>query len=594
MFSRRLIVLTAGMLCLTGCAAKGIRTAPLAIQTQSLSKAPIDPQIQKSSEALCHYLVGELAYQDEDFDRALLNFAKAGELTDEPAPSLHSRLAELYVRDGEIGKARIEVEKALAQDPGNEPNLFLHAGILETLGEADRAAEIYRRLIAKDKKRLEAYLLLAGLYAKQERYDDGIAVLTDLSKNRAYRELAWYQIGHLYEQKRDFASAAKFYLQVYGRGGKGANAIADVIRVYLQAGQVEKARSFCRRVLRQDPNNAVAKRVQESLAADVENFTAAVAQLQELKSRSQDPNQSRFKLALLEIENRNFEEALRQLNLILAGSPNNSEARFYLASVYAATGRGKDAVSELKKIGIHDPMFVRARTFAAFVLMQAGELQEAEEIAREAWAADKSNRKVFYYLISILRDERKYAEAEELLAQAAKDFPEDVELRFQHGVVLHDLKRESEAIAQMEQVIRMDPDFSDALNYVAYNLAESGKDLTRALELVKKALESKPEDAYYIDTLGWVYYQMGDYESAEKELSRAVQFSGKDAVILEHYGDVLKKRGKLNEARQVYQLIVDTASSSDNRNGKDTEQARAVSRAKEKLELLQGSDRGKP
>ena len=180
------------------------------------------------------------------------------------------------------------------------------------------------------------------------------------------------------------------------------------------------------------------------------------------------------------------------------------------------------------------------------------------------------------------------------MAQAAKDFPEDVELRFQHGVVLHDLKRESEAVVKMEQVVEMDPGYSDALNYIAYNLAESGKDLKRALELVKKALESKPEDAYYIDTLGWVYYQMGDYESAEKELSRAVEFSGKDAVILEHYGDVLEKRGKIAEARRVYLLIVEASSGPQGGEGRDVEQAHAVSRAKEKLERLPEPDRSRP
>ncbi|NLF26076.1 MAG: tetratricopeptide repeat protein [Deltaproteobacteria bacterium] len=584
--SHRLFWLLAVTLCLAGCAAKTKRNEPLAIQTQKLSKSPMDPELQKNSSAIYHYLVGELAYQDEDFERALTNFAKASELTSEPAPSLHSRLAELYVREGSLEKARIEIEKALEVNPESEQDLFLYAGILETTGKEDESSQIYLRLIKKDKNRLDAYLLLAGLYAKQERYNEGVAVLKRLARNPEYRTLAWYQIGGLLEQKGDLDGAARYYLKVYSGGSRGANAVADVIRVYLQAGRVDSARQFCRRVLARDPHNAIARRVQDSLNVDVENFTTAVAQLQGIKRHSRDANESHLKLALLEIEKQNYDEALRQLNLVLAVNPENSEARFYLASVYAATGRSKDAVTELKKIGTHDPMFVRARTFAAFVLMQSGALEDAEQVAREAWAIDKSNRKVFFYLISILRDEGKFVEAERLVSQVANEFPEDAELRFQHGVVLHDLKRESEALEKMEQVIRIDPGFSDALNYIAYNLAERGRDLSRALELVKRALESKPENAYYIDTLGWVYYQMGDYESAEKELGRAVQFSDKDAVILEHYGDTLQKRRKFDEARQVYNLIIEIFSSGKLTNGRAEEGKAAAERAKDKLERL--------
>jgi len=596
-FDIRLVLATVAALCLAGCSVREKAPSPLSIALQRLPQAGLDPQIQRTSRAIYHYIVGELAYQSEDFDEALRNFAKAGELAEEPAPSLHSRLAELYVRDGEIEKARLEIERSLAEDPDNEPGLFLYAGILETLGLPERAAEIYRRFISKDKQRLDAYLLLAGLYAKQERYQEGIEVLEQLAKNRHYRDVAWYQIGHLYEMMRDFDRAAQYYLRVYERSTKNGTAVTDVIRAYLQAGRVQRARSFCRAVLAGDPNNQVAKRVLDGLVEDGEGFTAAVAQMQALKQKSREPNQNRFRLALMEIEAQNYDEALRQLNLVLAGNPNHMEARFYLASVYAATGRARDAVAELMKIGIHDPMYIRARTFAAFVLMQAGDLEEAERVAREAWEADRNNRKVFYYLVSILRDERKYAEAERLLGEAVKEYPNDAELRFQHGVALHDLKKEREALAKMEEVIQMDPDYSDALNYIAYSLAEQGRDLNRALELVKRALQKKPEDAYYIDTLGWVYYQMGDFESAEKELSRAVGLSGKDVVILEHYGDVLTRRGKFSEARRVYELIVGSTvleASRKKRGAQDEEAAQAVIRAAEKLKRLPKHDRKYP
>jgi tetratricopeptide (TPR) repeat protein len=578
-FLLRIIPFLCAACCAAGCSYRTESPGQLSVQVRELSRTPIDTEAQKASDALYYYLVGELAYQEEDFGEALTAFSKASALTHEPAASLNSKLAELYVRAGKVEKAGEAVEKSLAQEPDNEKDLFLYAGVLETLGRSGEAEVVYKKLIAKNESGLEAYLLLAGMYSKQGQYDKSIEVLQRLAKIPAYEVLALYQIGHVYEKKLDFDSAAKYYLQVYARSGKGSNVVADILRVYLQAGSIDKARDFSRQVLERDPKNVTASRVLNSLVSDQESFSAAVAQLQELRTRAKDPNDSRFKIALMQIEKQNFDEALQELNLILAANPGNCEARFYLASIYAATGRNKDAVAEMMKIPAGDPIFVRSRTFAAFVLMQDGHVEEAESAAREAWGAERANRRVFYYLVSILRDAQKKDEALDLLAEEVEANPKDAELLFQYGVALHDLKREKEAVEAIERVLQIDPGYSDALNYIAYSLAEEGRDLARALGLVQKALESKPQDAYYTDTLGWIYFKMGDFERAEQELGKAARASGKDIVILAHYGEVLEHRGKFKAAMEVYRLIGEIGGEKEGKKQRDQEELDAISRA---------------
>lgn len=119
---------------------------------------------------------------------------------------------------------------------------------------------------------------------------------------------------------------------------------------------------------------------------------------------------------------------------------------------------------------------------------------------------------------------------------------------FQHAIVLHDLGKKDEAHAQMERVIGLNPKHSDALNFVAYGMIDRKEDLSRALQLVRQALEIKPGDGYYLDTLGWIQFHMGDLEAAERSLGQAVSASGEDLVIVDHYGEVLLQRGKFAEA----------------------------------------------
>jgi tetratricopeptide (TPR) repeat protein len=93
-------------------------------------------------------------------------------------------------------------------------------------------------------------------------------------------------------------------------------------------------------------------------------------------------------------------------------------------------------------------------------------------------------------------------------------------------------------------VIALDPKNAEAYNYVGYMYAERGTNLDEAIKLIGKALDLEPENGYFIDSLGWAYYQQGKYPEALKELKRAVvKTKEPDPVIYEHLGDALVKNG---------------------------------------------------
>src|SRR5690606_12264385 len=109
-----------------------------------------------------------------------------------------------------------------------------------------------------------------------------------------------------------------------------------------------------------------------------------------------------------------------------------------------------------------------------------------------------------------------------------------------------------EATAVMEKVLELNPQHTDALNFLAYDLADAGLNLDRALELINRALQVRPNDGYYLDTLGWVYFQQGRYHDAVDILSRAASVATDDVLIQEHYADSLMKVGQLAQAVEVY------------------------------------------
>jgi tetratricopeptide (TPR) repeat protein len=100
-----------------------------------------------------------------------------------------------------------------------------------------------------------------------------------------------------------------------------------------------------------------------------------------------------------------------------------------------------------------------------------------------------------------------------------------------------------------EVSIEKHPDNSLLLNNYSYSLSERGIQLEKALSMVKKALKSEPDNGAYLDTIGWIYYKMGDYKAAQDYIKKALQLRDDNPEVIEHLGDVYYKMNLLDEAR---------------------------------------------
>ena len=104
----------------------------------------------------------------------------------------------------------------------------------------------------------------------------------------------------------------------------------------------------------------------------------------------------------------------------------------------------------------------------------------------------------------------------------------------------------------MKQVIRLQPEDAEALNYLGYTYADLGINLNEAEALVQSALKIKPEDGYIRDSMAWVYYKQGRYEDALIWLKKAIDIVPQDPTILEHLGDVYLKLNSKDKALESY------------------------------------------
>ena len=122
------------------------------------------------------------------------------------------------------------------------------------------------------------------------------------------------------------------------------------------------------------------------------------------------------------------------------------------------------------------------------------------------------------------------------------------------GICYEQTDQTQKAETAFGRALELNPNDSGALNYLGYWWADEGRNLKEAMELITKAVQLYPENGYYADSLGWVYFKIGNTKKAVTWLERAVALAPDDAVIHDHLGDVYWHLGRLLEARYKWQF----------------------------------------
>jgi tetratricopeptide (TPR) repeat protein len=177
----------------------------------------------------------------------------------------------------------------------------------------------------------------------------------------------------------------------------------------------------------------------------------------------------------------------------------------------------------------------------------------------------KDDREIYVAISNIYSRLKRWKEAEEAITQADKlsKTPDEKEyVAFVQGSIYERQKKYDLAEERFKRVLANDPLNAQALNYLGYMLADRGLRLEEAVGYLKKALEIDPQNAAYLDSIGWAYYKQGNYDLAEANLLKAISKSNNDATLHEHIGDLYQKTGRLKQAAEHWARALDEWSKS--------------------------------
>jgi tetratricopeptide (TPR) repeat protein len=491
-------------------------------------------------------------------------------------------------------KAIGHLEEALRMPVGEpDPNLLANlARLYVHTGAYDKAIPLLRGLVDRERGWQDGVSLLVDAYAGAGKNAEAIAWLEEAAPDdpRLYPTL-----GDFYERERRWKDSAGAYALAVAGAPRNVALKMSYASALLNAGDregVDKARDVLNEVMALRPTGATEQRAlyllsqAERRGGDLSGAEAAARRVIALNSKSP---WGYFALAESLQERQQYQAvidvllpAVSEMRSRSAAEPGLSLLLPHVGFAYEQLGQHDEAIAafdEAHRLAPADPLVtgyliqanVSAKKYAAAIelagvarsehpddlrlarlqaqaLRQSGQPDRAVAILQEVLDKQADRPLAYVALAQGYVDANRGAEAVTLLEQAQVKFPSETSIGFELGAVFDKQKRFADAEAAFRQVLAREPDNAPALNYLGYMLAERGERLDESVTYLKKALEIDPDNGSYLDSLGWAYYKGNKLDLASDNLKRAAEQLKTNSVIQDHYGELLFKMGRYDDA----------------------------------------------
>ena len=259
-----------------------------------------------------------------------------------------------------------------------------------------------------------------------------------------------------------------------------------------------------------------------------------------------------FALALIALEQGEDLQAQQHLERMVRWNRRSGEAHYYLGEIAERRSDTEAALQEYAEAG-EGYEFMPAQERIVSILADEGLWEQARVHLRQLRTQKPEHRQRLRIMeAQLLADRGQEKEAMSFLDSILLLEPENIELLYYRAITGQRFGQLDILEADLRRVIELDPSNADALNALGYTLADQTNRHEEALELIEKALTIRPQEAAFIDSLGWVHYRLNNFQIALTHLRRALEIFRNDEIAA-HLGEVLWVVGDKTEASQVWE-----------------------------------------
>ncbi|NLG19517.1 MAG: tetratricopeptide repeat protein [Fibrobacter sp.] len=448
-------------------------------------------------------------------------------------------VSTVYIKMGEFAKAAEVLESI---EGLNEEELFSLGLIYESLGRVDKALNSYLEFYRKMPESGQMGIKIGNLLMAEKRYDEAESLFVSIKENEGETPGIFTMLGNVNVARGDTAAGLSYYQSALALDSIHEETLRNMAQVYLG---------------RNDYQKAIA--VYEKLYGS--------GQYGEIYGRT---------LGFLYYFNKQYDRAEELIARLLQESIDDYELHYYLGLVFAASGKNDLANMEFEKTLSIKSSFEEAWRDLCYLHIREKDFDRALSVAERCVAVLPQSAASWRLKAMVYNTRKEYGAAIEALGYSLARDSSSVISWFELGSAHERNKQYEMAANAFRKVLALRPGDPAASNYLGYMWADIGVKLDTAKVLLEVALKQDPENGAFLDSYAWIFFKMGEIDSAYAYIQKAVEKIGDDPVLFSHLGDILARRNDLTGAIEAYRKSLEH----------NTEEAEVIRKKISELQIL--------
>jgi len=447
--------------------------------------------------------------------------------------STYYKLARIYEEEKPL--QAIKIYEELTKIIGPDWNVLLHISELyEKVGYSKEATKSLEKLRSLDPSNLALQKLIIDFYQRNQKYDEALKMLDDIIELRPDDLDAREQKALIFIAQNKWEEAAEQYnyfltqpsIPLDIKISIGASYFAKAVT---DSSIMPLAKDFFE-TMDKDTIDWQVKLYLGAIAISQREDSVAIENFKYVTENARWNVEAWVRLGGLYFDNRKYAEAEKLMTEAIQSFPHEYAVNLILGLSLAQQGKNNLAKDYLKKSTELNPQDVNSLSAYGFTLSQLNENEEAAKYLNQALILE----------------------------------PDNVNLLAQLGLIYNNMNKMVESDSLYEKALRLDPENALVNNNYAYSLSERDMQLERALQMVIISIKADSLNSSYLDTIGWVYYKLGEYDKALPFIQQAIEVGGESSVMLEHLGDILFMQGSRDQALEMWKKALELDSANEN------------------------------
>ena len=505
---------------------------------------------EANAEFVYKFLLAEIALQRNDPNAAGHLYLDLAKLTKNSLLAQNAAQLGSMVRNGRLALDAADVWSKL--DPKSADAQKVLAEMYIASGNLAKARPIVKKILESEESKGDGFLYLNNILSRVENKTNALRFIVDIAKPYPNMVEAHFAVAHTAHMAGNETIRDRELKIVDSLDPKWETSILFKGAILFQQDPNQAIDEYKKFINKNPKSNSVRLELAKALV-QTEKYAEAKQHFEQLVNSPLASSDLSLTVALLALESGDDLVAEKYLKQALERKhPNPDQIYMYLARIYAQREDLANVLNWVEKISA-GPMFVDSRIFAAQSIRAKNGVSDAINYLDQFKSLDRQEKLKFLQLkTSFLYNDNQYQQAINLMLLEEEKYNDSAEFYFDFGL-LYEKNKDFESMEKhLKKAISLKPDYAIAYNALGYSYADRNIKLDDAKKYIEIALSIDPQNHYILDSMGWVYFRLGNYDIAYEFITKAYTIQ-EDPEIAAHLGEVLWKQGKQNEAISIWQ-----------------------------------------